>query len=692
MKGLVDNVISLSENPRDLITRVLKDGAKRMLAQAIEAEVKEYLSEVNRDEVIVSKNGKAPTRKIQTGLGPIEIERQKLRKKAGKAGKPFESKVLPRYLRKTKSLEELVPWLYLKGISTSDMSDALEPILGRDLKGFSASTVVGLKSKWAEEYKAWNLSNINDEIIYCWADGVYFDIRLGDDQRQCILVVIGATAKGEKKLLGIEAGYRESKLSWTALLTKLRDRGLTKPPQLAIGDGAMGFWAALDEIYPTTAHQRCWVHRTANVLDILPKSLQPQAKSMIHDIYQAESRAEADKAFKRFEETFEAKYPKAVAKLIDTPRHRNLAYEAALQSVVVLQNHDNLLPLNSSVPQKIGVIGPHALCRRELLSNYHGQRCAFSPGNASLDCFDHRNHDNDGCYMCLETPYHAIWQANSAPGSETSYAVGCGTHKTDWNEIDKACELAQNVDTLILLMGLDQSQEAEGRDRTITTLPGLQIELIQEVLKAKGDSTKVILVLLHGGSLSLGKTLIESIPTIVSASYGGQAGSQALADIIFGRYNPTGKLSSTMYPSSFVEQLPLTAMSLTEPPGRTYMYYEDEAEFEFGHGLSYSIWKLQWVRNSRAEDNRQDALHLYLPPSEVQSEVLDSDPRNEVTVSVQLSNLGPFSGNQTVLLFWEPVEVQSVPVDVTLPLRRLIDFRSAGGPLGAGSQQARHQE
>ena len=325
MKELVDNVISLGENPRDLITRVLKDGAKRMLAQAIEAEVQEYLSDVNRDEVKVSRNGKAPTRKIQTGLGPIEIERQKLRKKAGKAVRPFESKILPRYLRKTKSLEELVPWLYLKGISTSDMSAALEPLLGRDLKGFSASTVVGLKSKWAEEYKAWNLSDINDEIIYCWADGVYFDIRLGDDQRQCILVIIGATAKGEKKLLGIEAGYRESKLSWTSLLTKLRDRGLTKPPQLAIGDGAMGFWAALDEIYPTTAHQRCWVHRTANVLDILPKSLQPQAKSMIHDIYQAESRAEADKAFKRFEETFEAKYPKAVAKLIDT-REKTMAF------------------------------------------------------------------------------------------------------------------------------------------------------------------------------------------------------------------------------------------------------------------------------------------------------------------------------------------------------------------------------
>ena len=331
MKRLFDNVISLSENPRDLITKVLKEGATRMLAQAIEAEVQDYLDTVNRDGVNVTKNGKSPARQIQTGLGPIEVNKQKLRSKPGAEVPAFQSKILPPYLRKTKSLEELIPWLYLKGISTGDMKDALEPLLGKNLEGFSPSTVVNLKSKWASEYEAWNTLPISNEIIYLWADGVYFDIRLGEDERQCVLVIIGATAKGEKKLLGIEAGYRESKISWMALLTKLRDRGLAHAPKLAIGDGALGFWAALDEIYPTTKHQRCWVHRTANVLDMFPKSLQPKAKKMIHEIYQAESKSEANKAFARFEETFEPKYPKAVAKLIDTKAKTMAFYDFPAQ-------------------------------------------------------------------------------------------------------------------------------------------------------------------------------------------------------------------------------------------------------------------------------------------------------------------------------------------------------------------------
>ncbi|NRA43265.1 MAG: IS256 family transposase [Pseudomonadales bacterium] len=318
MKSIIDNVISLSENPRDLLTRVLRDGAQRMLTAAIESEVDDYLKDVNSQEIRVTRNGHAPTRKVQTGLGELDVSRPKLRKKPGTSVAGFESKVLPPYLRKSKSIEELIPWLYLKGISSSDMESALKPLLGQHLKGFSASTVTQLKSKWLEEYDQWQNSALADRIVYLWADGVYFNIRLGEDQKMCILVIIGATAKGEKKLLGIEAGYRESKISWTALLERIRDRGMVTPPKLAIGDGAMGFWAAMDETFPTTKHQRCWVHRTANVLDSITKPKQPEAKRMIHDIYQAESKQEAEKAFKRFEKSFGPKFPKAVAKLVKT--------------------------------------------------------------------------------------------------------------------------------------------------------------------------------------------------------------------------------------------------------------------------------------------------------------------------------------------------------------------------------------
>ncbi len=258
-----DSVISISENPADILTKLLREGAQKMLAQAVESEVSEYLKSVNSDGIQVIRNGKAPARKIMSGLGPIEVQRQKLRSKPGNNNPKFTSKLLPPYLRKSKSLEELIPWLYLKGVSSSDMESALEPLLGKHLSGFSASTVTTLTRQWAADYEAWNKTPINERIIYIWADGVYFDIRLGEDQKMCVLVIIGATAGGEKKLLGMEAGYRESKISWVNLLKKIQDRGLSVAPELGIGDGAMGFWAALDEVYPQTKHQRCWVHRTA---------------------------------------------------------------------------------------------------------------------------------------------------------------------------------------------------------------------------------------------------------------------------------------------------------------------------------------------------------------------------------------------------------------------------------------------
>ena len=326
-----NNVISISENPSDMLTKLLREGAQRMLAGAIESEVSEYLKAVNKDETLVVRNGKAPTRKVMSGLGPIEIQRQKLRAKPHADVAGFTSKILPPFLRKSRSLEELIPWLYLKGVSSKDMESALEPLLGHHLKGFSASTVTALTKQWSNDFEQWNSTPIDDRIIYIWADGVYFNIRLGEDQKMCILVIIGATASGHKKLLGIEAGYRESKISWTSLLQRLVDRGLTSQPELAIGDGAMGFWSALDEVFPKTKQQRCWVHRTANVLNELPKPKQPEAKAMIHDIYRAESRKEAEKAFTRFTKSFEAKYPSAVEKLVKTKESTMQFYDFPAQ-------------------------------------------------------------------------------------------------------------------------------------------------------------------------------------------------------------------------------------------------------------------------------------------------------------------------------------------------------------------------
>lgn len=322
-----NNLTAINENPKDLLSRLLREGAQRLLAEAINIEVTEYLRLANKEKVVVTRNGKAPKRQVQTGLGPIEVQRPKLRTKPGEHSPSFSSKVLPSYLRKTKSVEELIPWLYLKGISANDMASSLEPLLGKHLKGFSATSVCRLKEVWAKEYEDWNQSSIDERIVYIWADGVYFDIRLGEDERMCVLVIIGATAKGEKKLIGIEAGYRESTMSWKNLLLKLRDRGMTQAPELAIGDGAMGFWAAIDEVFPQTRHQRCWVHRTANVLDVLPKSKQTEAKTMIHEIYRAESKSEAEKAFKRFIDTFDAKYPGAVKKLLKTKESTMTFYD-----------------------------------------------------------------------------------------------------------------------------------------------------------------------------------------------------------------------------------------------------------------------------------------------------------------------------------------------------------------------------
>ena len=307
---------------KDALTDLLRSGAQRLLAQAIQAEVEGYLAarrdvrdEAGRQQVI--RNGSLPQRILHTGVGPVEVKQPRVRDRrpAGQR-ETFHSSILPPYLRKTKSIEELIPWLYLKGVSTGDFAEALAALLGPDAPGLSATTVTRLKAVWQEEYDAWGKRSLaGKHFVYVWADGVHFNIRLEED-RQCILVLMGATADGKKELIALGDGYRESEQSWKALLLDCQARGLTVAPSLAVGDGALGFWKALRQVWPTTREQRCWVHKTANVLDKLPRGQQPKAKAMLHDIWQAATKGEAEKAFALFVATWQAKYAKATECLV----------------------------------------------------------------------------------------------------------------------------------------------------------------------------------------------------------------------------------------------------------------------------------------------------------------------------------------------------------------------------------------
>ena len=310
--------------PKDALTEVLRSGAQRMLAAALEAEVESYLAQHAdaRDEAghrLVVRNGRCPERTIQTGLGSVEVRRPRIDdRRVDKDGRriQFTSSILPPYLRRTKSLDELIPWLYLKGISTGDFSEALSALLGTDAPGLSASTVVRLKQVWETECKEWGRRDLTGkEYVYIWVDGIHFNIRL-EEHRQCILVVMGATADGKKELLAIQDGYRESEQSWKELLLDLKARGLTRDPELAIGDGALGFWKALPQVWPGTRAQRCWCHKTANVLNKLPKREQPRAKDALHQIWMAATKEDANRAFDLFVKTYEAKYPKAAGCLV----------------------------------------------------------------------------------------------------------------------------------------------------------------------------------------------------------------------------------------------------------------------------------------------------------------------------------------------------------------------------------------
>ena len=317
MSEVTAATVKMPEASEDVLTTILRQGAQRLLAQAIEAEVAEWIEEHqhltdDRGRRQVVRNGHAPERTIVSGVGEIAVKQPRVLDRRPVEGRErFTSKILPPYLRKTKSIEELIPWLYLKGISTGDFHEALQSLLGHDCAGLSATTVTRLKSVWEQEHDEWSHRSLEGkEYVYVWADGIHTNIRLEED-RQCILVLMGATKDGKKELIAMTDGHRESEQSWKELLLDVKRRGLTVDPKLAVGDGALGFWKALPQVYPSTREQRCWVHKTANILDKLPKGTQPKAKGMIHEIWMAETRDDANKAFDAFLETYEAKYPKA---------------------------------------------------------------------------------------------------------------------------------------------------------------------------------------------------------------------------------------------------------------------------------------------------------------------------------------------------------------------------------------------
>ena len=294
----------------------MQSSARELIAVALKTEVDELVafSADQRDEqarAVVVHNGYHPTREIQTGIGPVTVQVPKVRSRQGQPV-TFRSALVPPYLRKTATLETAIPWLYLKGISTGEMQPALEALLGPEAQGLSASTVSRLKQVWRAEYEAWRQRRVDTaQWVYIWVDGIYSGLR-AEQQRLCALVVIGMNAQGEKHFLAIEDGVRESTQSWREVLLKLKARGL-QAPMLAIGDGAMGFWAAVEEVFPSTQHQRCWVHKTRNVLNAFPTSLQPKAKQALQDIWGAETKACAEKAFELFLHTYALKYPKATA-------------------------------------------------------------------------------------------------------------------------------------------------------------------------------------------------------------------------------------------------------------------------------------------------------------------------------------------------------------------------------------------
>lgn len=313
-----NNLVRLKTPAEDPLGELLKQGAQQLLSNAIEAEVTDLLAQyaqmtVGNKQAIV-RNGHLPERTIQTGLGDIPVKVPKIRDRAG-TGVKFNSQLVPPYLKRTKNLEEFIPWLYLKGISTGDMQPALEALLGEGAGGLSANTVSRLKQGWEQDHEQWRKRDLSKRrFVYIWADGIYCNVRL--DDRLCLLVVIGSDDTGRKEVLAVVDGYRESEASWTDVIEQLESQGLQIPPELAVGDGALGFWKAITKRWPTTRQQRCWVHKTANVLNKVPKPMQPKVKEALHDIWMAETREQAYKAYDSCVKRFEDKYPGAMKCLV----------------------------------------------------------------------------------------------------------------------------------------------------------------------------------------------------------------------------------------------------------------------------------------------------------------------------------------------------------------------------------------
>ena len=306
----------------DLLTEVLRSGARRLLAHAVEAEVSGFIDAHAGDRLDdgrarIVRHGHLPERDIQTGIGAVRIQQPRVRDRGedGSARIHFSPSILPKHARRTKSLDAVLPILYLKGISSGSFQDALSALLGPEAPNLSSDTILRLRESWNEELAHWRARDLSTRrYVYIWADGIYFQARM-EDQSQCMLVIIGATPEGRKELLGFTSGYRESAQSWAELLIDLKARGLAHPPLLATGDGALGFWSALGKVFPTTRQQRCWVHKTANILNDMPKAMQTKVKVDLHNIWMAESRLEAEKALSLFLQKYQAKYPKAADRL-----------------------------------------------------------------------------------------------------------------------------------------------------------------------------------------------------------------------------------------------------------------------------------------------------------------------------------------------------------------------------------------
>src|SRR3712207_2444543 len=305
----------------DPLTAVLRSGARRLLAQAVEAEAEAFLAEMQglrlpdgRERLV--RHGHGPERLVQTGIGPVPVRRVKLRDRGADPQEErlrFASALLPRWARRTRSLDALLPIRYLRGVSSGDFQEALAALLGKDAPNLSPAVLARLKGEWEADYMRWQRRDLSARrYVYLWADGVYLQARM-EPQAECMLVLIGATPEGRKELVGFRVGQRESAQSWRELLIDLKARGLAIAPELAIGDGALGFWTALEEVFPSTRHQRCWGHKAANVLDKLPKSVQPAAKAGLREIWMAPDRSTAEAAIETFAEKYGAKYAKAVA-------------------------------------------------------------------------------------------------------------------------------------------------------------------------------------------------------------------------------------------------------------------------------------------------------------------------------------------------------------------------------------------